>query len=640
MNGQSRNFFRTLSILNSLLIFVFILFLIDGLNLSFLLKFGFIPVFFIVSALKIYWMSGLCGCILEVLSGEEFVLRFRRIHQNAMKLWPGFLAVFVIIRLVDFLFFALFPSFLIWRPAYFDLLGVTGTFVLALWTINWKYIRPLGIPAVKFKIKLNFIMVIMLAYLLELVLGGVPDIVHIGGIYWKNISAFMLSYIHVFEFTFCALCILDHYPEINEKFSHPKEIFLINPMAAAIVHSLGFRICMPWNPPYFVVLKALTPKTYKFREFNQVIWHDRYYKDNALVCITCFTTNCYEAFKVAKEFKKRGSKVVMGGPHVTFLPSEALAFCDSVIVGQAEGVWKAVLRDYENGTLKPQYMAAATEEDYHQVHEELLKSPPNIIKDFMETNRGCKFRCHFCSVPNLSGGQIRLHSINDIVDLVKKIKPETPNIKFIDNNIYSDPGYAKELFTALKPLKIKWRSACTIDIAKNQETLKLARESGCTGFFFGYEISGVSSEKNQGGKFTMTKKYKEYTEIVKKAGIHISGAFIFGFDSDDLKSFFRLWKFCFSIMPTVSHVAMLTPLPGTGVYRDMLAQDRIINLNWRSHNFNGLVVRHPHMNPTVMFFLFPLLRIFFLLTTSYSGFMVLLILLLPIQYWMGFTFLK
>ena len=188
--------------------------------------------------------------------------------------------------------------------------------------------------------------------------------------------------------------------------------------------------------------------------------------------------------------------------------------------------------------------------------------------------------------------------------LIKKIKPHYRDITFIDNNIYSDPAYARELFIALKPLKIKWQSQCTIDIAKNQETLKLARESGCTGLLVGYEISGGSLEKNQGGKFAMAQKYIEYTKIIKKAGIKIKGRFIFGFDSDNLKTLFQLWKFCFSIMPLFTGVSILTPLPGSGVYRDMLAQDRIINLNWRSYACHQVGYSSSAYGPYAGFFLF------------------------------------
>ena len=127
------------------------------------------------------------------------------------------------------------------------------------------------------------------------------DFIHIGDFHWRNIVSFILNYIHVFEFIFCSLYILDGYPEINEKFSRQKEVFLINPMGAGIVHSLEYWFLRA-PPPVFVVLKALSPKTYKFRDFNRVHWHERYYKSNALVCITCFTSNSYEAFKIAKEF--------------------------------------------------------------------------------------------------------------------------------------------------------------------------------------------------------------------------------------------------------------------------------------------------------------------------------------------------
>ena len=552
---------RTASILNSLLIFVFFIFLIDTLNLSFFLKFGFIYVYLITAALKIYFFSGLSGSIIEVIAGEEIVLQFRRIHENAKDLWQGFLMGFVMATIVDFLLFALFPSFRTWRGTYFCLFEIIIICIMSRWVIQKKYAGPSGLPRRKFKLDLSFLMAMGVALSLEIILGKASSFIHFGAIEWKNIAFFLISYIQVFVFIYCTLHILEQYPEIREKFNFPQEIFLINPMNAGTLQSLQYWF-MRDHPPFFVVLKALTPKTYKIHKFNRVMWQDRYYKSNVLVCITCFTSNCYEAYKIAKEFKKRGSKVIMGGPHVTYLPQEALAFCDSVVIGQAEGVWKDVISDHEKGALKPQYRATATEEDYRQVHEELLNSPPYIVKDFLETTRGCKFRCHFCTVPALSNGQTHLQPIAAIVELINKVRPFYRNVMFIDNNIYSDPGYAKELFTALKPLKIKWQSQSTIDIAKNRETLRLARESGCVGFLFGYEVSGESLEKNQGGKFAMAQKYFEYTKIIKKEGIKIKGHFIFGFDSDNFKTLIPALEILFFYYAAVHSSFYPDALPG------------------------------------------------------------------------------
>jgi len=628
MNSQHRKFFRALAILNSLFIPLFILSLIDEAPL-FLTGVGLNPVLAVLAGLclKVYALSALSGGVLEIISGETFVLRIRRAVEHAGVLWQGFFIVFLLIVFIDLCLHSAVPSFQMWRPVYFNLSAALGALILAQWTIHKKYIVPSGLSRRKVHFDLSFLGVLMAAFLSEFVLMKLSGLIHVGNFHGFVPAAFMANGIHVFEFIFCAVYILDQYPEINEKFSGSKEIFLIYPMGAGIIESLG-GFFFPPHPPFIAVLKALTPKTYHFHEFTRSLWHGRYYKSKVLVCISCFTSNCYEAYKIAKEFKKRGATVVMGGPHVTYLPDEALAFCDSVVIGPAEGVWSRLVDDYENGALKARYEGPATEADFARVHEELLNSPAPVIKDFLETMRGCKFRCNFCTIPSLSGGKVYHQPVNAFVELIKKVKQKYSEVTFIDNNIYADPGYARELFGALKPLKIRWSSCCTIDIAKNEETLKLAREGGCCGLTFGYEVSGSSGENIQGGKFALARKYAEYTKIIKRAGINVQGLFIFGFDSDNLKTLLQLWKFCFSIMPAITTVSLLTPLPGSAVYRDMMAKERIINLNWRNYTLRRLVVRHPQMDPAAVSFFFPFIQFFFYLTASSSGLILLSILVL------------
>ena len=622
MNGQRQNFIRAWQILNSLFIPVTILFLVDILNLSFLFKFGFIYILLIKGALSIYCMSAIAGSILEIVSGQEFVFQFRRFNQNARELWTGFLVAFVSIRFMDILIFAPLPLLRIWRPACFTLMGTIAVYLLARWAFHKKYIKTQVSSQHALKTDLNFLPVIIAAFLIQIVLGRISGGMHTGHIYWHNIIVFVINYLNVFEFVYCSVFILNEHPEIIEKFNTTKEIFMINPIGVGIIRGLVLLIERQY-PPFFVVLKAMSPKTYTFREFNRVIWQERYYKSNILVCITCFTSNSYEAYKLAKEFKKRGSTVVMGGPHVTYMPREALVFCDSVVIGQAEGIWSEIVGDYEAGKLKKQYKGPASEADYARVHEELLNSPPYMIKDFLEVMRGCKFRCHFCTIPALNGGEIHTQPINAFVELIRKLRPKYSQVTFLDNNIYNDPGYAKELFMALKPLKIKWFSSCSIDIGKNKDFLKLARESGCSILGIGFEISTGSVEKNQGGKFAMAQRFVEYSKNIKKAGISIKGQYIFGFDTDDLKALLRLWKSCFSIMPQFTALSLLTPLPGSGLYREMLGRDRIISLNWRSYTCYKLIVRHPHLDPLWMSLCFPFIQIFFFLTTSIVGYLFL-----------------
>lgn len=621
---SDRSLARSVNLLNSLLIFVVATFMIEAVFAR-SVYLGQLGLAFVVAIpVKLYCYAGIYGYLVELLSGREMVISYGRFHQNALRYLRLYLGVSLVLYVLNFLSYAMIPSFRVMTPYqyFYPLFGTLIAFFLAHRIISDKYLTPDKISARIVDVSWPQFLVILGLFLLECALSWLPAFLPATEFDWARPIMLLVKYISLLQFSYITAIILDAYQDIFQTKESPSEIFLINPCAGGVVDGVAY-VFQSGYPPVFVVLKALTPKHYKFREFNRIFWRDRYYKSGKLVAITCYTSNCAEAYKIAKEFKKRGSKVVMGGPHVTYLPDEALEFCDSVVIGEAEAVWKDVIRDYENNTLEPKYMGNAIDDYHAQVHQELLKSPPHIIKDFLETTRGCKFRCHFCTIPSLSGGKTRKKPVTEIVELIGKIKHKYRSVIFLDNNIYSDPAYAKELFQALIPLKIKWWTQCTIDIAKNTETLALAKKSGCAGFLFGYEIFGGSLEKQQGGKFAMAENYFRYTKIIKKMGIKIKAHFIFGFDSDSLWNLPKLWWFCVRIWPLWTVISILSPLPGSALYYEMLDQNRIMNLNWRNIGTTSMVIRHPRMNSRVASFLFPFIRSFFFLTTSSGGVAIL-----------------
>ena len=74
-----------------------------------------------------------------------------------------------------------------------------------------------------------------------------------------------------------------------------------------------------------------------------------------LVAISTFTAQLKEAFIVADFYHAQGVPVVMGGIPVSSLPDETKEHCASVVIGEGEPLWPEVLRDFENGSLKPFY---------------------------------------------------------------------------------------------------------------------------------------------------------------------------------------------------------------------------------------------------------------------------------------------
>lgn len=612
---------KSFSILNTSLLPVLIIYILNVISAKLTyLNLGILAVI-LIPPLKIFIYSGTCGMLIELVSNEEIVPKFERFMINAKKYWKCY---FVIVAF-PFLVYLFFVKNIV-SPAKIDLFSFFSyinpllLFIFAVIIIRDKYGKAINMKKAALPFPLSAITPLLLLFIAELFFFHLPYFIEFQNFSLSRITYFFYIYINLLIFVYCSCLTIDHFSKIKERFTRGKEIYLINPLGGGLAFHLSSYFIRSY-PPLFVVIKALTPKTYGFREFNRFPWKNRYYASNKLVAITCYTSNSMDTYKIAREFQKHGSKVILGGPHVTYFPDEALEYCDSVVCGELESVWPEVIKDYEDDRLQKKYIGEPLENCHKLVHEELLNSPPKVIKGFLEASRGCKFKCYFCTVPSLSRGKLRKQDISDFVELIKTVKKKYNHVIFIDNNIYSDPAYAKKLFQALKPLNMNWSTQCSIDIAKNKKVLKLAKRSGCRSLLIGFEISEGSFEKIQGGKLALVDHYQQYAKEIKKMGISIDAHFIFGFESDSFKHLYRFWKFCFKMRPSITALSILTPFPGSQFYYDMIKQDRISNLNWRHYGGQTLVFKHLHMNNFILTKSFSAILIIFFFTTSKAGYL-------------------
>jgi hypothetical protein len=566
--------------------------------------------------------SGTYGTLVELLSGEKYGITIRDFWCNVRDFW----ALTMLMHVLKF--FLLFLVYF-WDPsAQLTLLGACLDlplfFMLGAMILHKKYHARVGFHWRSGSFPVSAMGTIVLVYVFQVA-------VFLSQQYGQPISGkvfllavFISKYSSILLFILITKFILNGLPAITDFCSPPHELFLINPLGGGTIWESLSSLVLRSPPPVFAVIKALTPSKYTIRTFSRVFWRKRYYKPGVLVAITCFSCNSFEAYKIAQEFRKCGARVVMGGPHVTSLPEEALMFCDSVVVGEAEGVWATLLTDYENDALKPVYHGLASEAQYNQVHQYLLQAPPQEVMAYMETSRGCKFHCHFCAVYNIYGGRVRQKPVSEVVELIKRLRPKHWCFRFIDSNIFINPAYAKELFEALIPLKIIWTGSSSLDIAAHEDCLRLARASGCIGLLVGYEITQTSPEKERGGKLKMADKYLEYTRKIKKAGINVKGHFMFGFDSDRFRDIPALWRFCLSIFPSWTVLSILTPIPGTQLFQDMLAEGRVKNANWKRYTTFQLLFQPRQMDFVILKALYPFVKTFFFFTTSQNGWLLII----------------
>ncbi|MBN1835908.1 MAG: B12-binding domain-containing radical SAM protein [Spirochaetales bacterium] len=358
---------------------------------------------------------------------------------------------------------------------------------------------------------------------------------------------------------------------------------------------------------------AVTPKDVDVRLVDENVEEIPFADRPDLVGISVMTASADRAYEIADRFRELAVPVVLGGSHVSAMPEEALGHADSVVVGEAEGAWDALLADFRGGgrqALRPRYKAEA--------HPELAGLPfPDlemarraghyVITNLYGITRGCPHNCSFCSVTKLLGRRIRFRPVEEVVrEIARPLENlERPTLRdrfhvFVDDNIMANKGYAKELFRALIPHRILWISQVSVNSAYDDEMLELAAASGCKGVFIGLETVSEGSLSEIGKSQNRIDYYQEAVQKFHRKGIFVEGAFIFGFDHDGPEVFEQTVDFVNRIRLDGVQYTILTPLPGTDFYDKIEAEGRFIDRNWRNYDCTHTVFQPLRMSPEAL----------------------------------------
>ena len=345
-------------------------------------------------------------------------------------------------------------------------------------------------------------------------------------------------------------------------------------------------------------LAALTPRDVEVEIIDENIEVIDFENKADLIGITFNVSGAMRAYEIADEFRKRGSKVVFGGIYASMLPEEVGLHSDSIVIGEAEGVWPTVISDVSNGRLQKIYRTNNNPDLFNLPipRWDLLKNKSYHYHS-LQTTRGCPFNCDYCSVTWFFGGKYRHKPIEKVVEEVEFIKSIDKNkmIFFVDDNIAANPTYSKSLFKALAPLKIKWYSQAPINIAHDDELLDLMYKSGCRELFIGFESLSQESLNALGkGKVNKTTDYVEAVAKIYSHGISIFGSFMFGGDYDDESIFKKTIDFIKEVSLPFVLLNILVPPPGTRLFNRLENEGRILHKNW-NHYTGELVCFKPRL---------------------------------------------
>jgi radical SAM superfamily enzyme YgiQ (UPF0313 family) len=344
-----------------------------------------------------------------------------------------------------------------------------------------------------------------------------------------------------------------------------------------------------------LIIAGLTPEEHEVTIVEEEVEEVSFDVDCDLVAISCMTANAPRAYYFAEQFRKRGKPVVLGGIHPSVLPDEAGQYADSVVIGEAEGVWLDILEDCKQGRLKPRYRKEQPSLDTYIP----IKQPEGSKRSLFDvrpivTTRGCPYNCEFCCVHDIFGRKIRHipveHVVRDIIESGKNF------FLFLDDNIIGDPAYAEELFTAVKPLGITWSGEASISFVDNKKLLTLAAESGCTALFFGLETVSVPQLKKMRKSFKEIDKVEEAIKKLKDYGIYFHPSMIFGFDDDTPEIFEETLEFLYRNNISSATLNILTPYPGTRLYARFEQEGRLLTHEWKYYDHATAVFHPTHMS--------------------------------------------
>jgi radical SAM superfamily enzyme YgiQ (UPF0313 family) len=341
-------------------------------------------------------------------------------------------------------------------------------------------------------------------------------------------------------------------------------------------------------------LAALTPPDIEVKITDENVEPIDFEEDVDLVGITGMVMHAQRAYQIAKEFRERGIPVVMGGPHASSLPFEAKEHVDSVVIGEAEMVWKGLIEGLRKGCLKHFYRADSfcSMRGQPLPRLDLLRKDAYMTINCVQTTRGCPHQCDFCYVTHFFGKTYRCRPVKEVIDEVRRLEGDF--IVFVDDNIAGNRRYAKELFIQLKPFKKKWASQASMTLTQDPELLRLAAESGCVSLFMGIESLSSENLKDVNKSFNRVSQFEEAIQALHDHDIMILAGFIFGLDHDDEGVFERTLRFCEKNRIELPSFFLLTPLPGTALFQRMERDGRLLHRDWAQYN-GATVVFKPNL---------------------------------------------
>jgi radical SAM superfamily enzyme YgiQ (UPF0313 family) len=346
------------------------------------------------------------------------------------------------------------------------------------------------------------------------------------------------------------------------------------------------------------LLAALCPPHVEAR-----VWHEQFRPLDLnvaagadLIALSGMTGSAERIYRLADRLRERGKTVVLGGPHVSLVPGEAMRHADAIVFGDGDRTFPHVIRDFERHNLRALYRDASpcSLAGLPVPRYDLYEDFP--LRCFVQATRGCPHDCSFCSMKGIDRS-FRVRPLDEVIRDIESCHGrgwiQDKIVIFWDDNLTADKAYAKDLFRRLRPLKRWWYAQCSIDLARDPELVRLAAESGCMAIFVGFESFNAESLDNLAKRHNKVAHYRRAIQSLHDHGIGVHAGLVIGIDGDTPATLRRIPQIVDELGIDFPFLNILTPFPGTPLYERLLSEGRVLgDAGWARFNA-GHAVFHP-----------------------------------------------
>lgn len=324
--------------------------------------------------------------------------------------------------------------------------------------------------------------------------------------------------------------------------------------------------------------------------------------------IQFFTCDHSSVLRMASLAKQLGCTVIVGGPHPSGIPQEALSHdcIDYGFQGEAELGFPLLLEALEK---KGYSTFQSIPGLIYKEKNDIKINPVRFMETFDElpawdlirpdnyplaphgsfckaksapimVTRGCPFQCQYCAGKRSTGARLRKRPIENVITEIKMLHDQygIKEIHIEDDNFTLDGEYAKEVCRAILKLDFKLHLACPNGVrleTLDEELLKLMEQAGFYSFAIGIESGNDRVLKKMGRHVTAEKMKAQIELIARVTKIRMTGFCMMGYPSETLAEMEDTATFTRTLPIHRVQYGNFHPLPGTPIFDELVREGEI-----------------------------------------------------------------